>query len=415
MPRALVVADDLTGATDTAHAFATRGYETAVQVDPNRTAPESTVLAVNTDSRYVDPETAAGRVRRAIAGSDARLVYKKVDSTLRGNVEREVDAAIEAGGFDLALVAPAAPAVGRLTACGAHLVDGRLLSETEYADDPNPPPSARPAALFEGATRPVERIGIEVVASGPEPVRETLAAVRTGAVVTCDATHDRHLAALGRAGRELDRSVLYVGSSGLAEHVALPVDPGTPRPTATGDGGALGIVGSVSETSLAQIAALPAEWVLAIDPEALLSDPERAGREAGRRATARLATGEHAVVTAAPDRETVGRTLELGRERGLTGKAIRTRVATALAGAARPAVAEAAGLFVTGGDVAMAAFDRLGVRALSLSGADIEAGIPIGRIDGGPADGVAVVTKAGGFGGEVTVINCLRTLGEDHE
>lgn len=66
MPRALVVADDLTGAIDTAHAFAARGYRTRVQVNPGRAPPDSTVLALNTDSRYADPETAAERVRRAI-------------------------------------------------------------------------------------------------------------------------------------------------------------------------------------------------------------------------------------------------------------------------------------------------------------------------------------------------------------
>ena len=63
----------------------------------------------------------------------------------------------------------------------------------------------------------------------------------------------------------------------------------------------------------------------------------------------------------------------------------------------------------------MAVFDRLNVRALSLSGAEIEAGIPVSRLDGGPADGVPVVTKAGGFGREETVINCLDFFGGDNE
>lgn len=411
MPRALVVADDLTGATDTAHAFAKRGYRTTVRVDPDSDL-DATVLAANTDSRYVDPEIAAGRVRQAVE-TTAPVVYEKVDSTLRGNVASEVDAAME--GFDCGLFAPAAPAVGRLTACSHHLVDGRLLTDTEYADDPSPPTSARLPALFEGLDRPVRHLGIGTVAAGTDAVRGALADVPEGALIACDATHERHLAAIARAGRESDRRALFVGSSGLAEHVAVPGEPDREPGFEHAAGGALGVVGSVSERSLEQLAALPGEWVIAISPEELLSDPEDAGREAGRRAAERLAAGEHAVVTAAPDREAVERTLEIGREQGLDGEAIRERVATALASAARAAVGEAAGLFVTGGDVAMAAFDALGVQALSLSGVEVEAGIPVSRLDGGVADGTPVVTKAGGFGERETAVNCLRALGGDHE
>ncbi|MFC6903820.1 four-carbon acid sugar kinase family protein [Halalkalicoccus tibetensis] len=412
MPRALVVADDLTGATDTAHAFAKRGYGTTVRVDPD-SEPNASVLAVNTDSRYADPETAAERVRRVVRGTDAPVVYKKVDSTLRGNVASEVDAAMER--FDRGLFAPAAPAVGRLTACSHHLVDGCLLTDTEYANDPNPPASARLPALFEGLDRPVRHLGIGAVAAGPDAVRGVLDDVPPGSVIACDATHERHLVAIARAGRESDRRPLYAGSSGLAEHVAVPGEPDRKPGFEYAAGGALGVVGSVSERSLEQLAALPEEWVIAIGPEELLSDPEGAGREAGRRTADRLAAGEHAVVTAAPDREAVERTLELGHERGLDGEAIRERVTAALASAARAGCGEAAGLFVTGGDIAMAAFDALGVRALSLSGVEVEAGIPVSRLDGGCADGLPVVTKAGGFGSDATVINCLRALGGDHE
>ncbi|MEM4780828.1 MAG: four-carbon acid sugar kinase family protein [Halalkalicoccus sp.] len=415
MPRVLVVADDLTGATDTAHAFARRGYETAVGIGPESDPPDATVLAANTDSRYADADAAKPRVRRAISGTAAEVVYGKVDSTLRGNVAAEVHGAMDCG-FDRGLVAPAAPAVGRLTACGHHLVDGRPLSDTEYAEDPNGPTSARLPALFDGQGRPARHLGIETVAAVPEAVSEALADVPEGAVVTCDAVHDRHLEAVARAGREIDGRTLFVGSSGLAGHIMVPGEPDREPQSVTNDGGALGIVGSVSERSLEQLAALPEMWVIALDPAELLRNPEDGGRRAGRRAAERLAAGEHAVVTAAPDREAVERTLERGRERGLDGEEIRERVTRALSSGARAALAgEPAGLFVTGGDVAMAVFGALDAEWLSLSGEEIEAGIPASRLRGGPADGTPVVTKAGGFGREETVINCLRFLGGDDE
>lgn len=413
MPRTLVVADDLTGATDTAHAFAARGYRTRVRIDPESEPPDTTVLAVNTDSRYADGDTAAERVRAAI-DPDA-LVYRKVDSTLRGNVVSEIDAAMDATNAALAVVAPAAPAVGRVTAGGYHLVDGRLLTDTEYADDPKGPTTAHLPTLLADCEHPVVSLGIETVAAGCGSIREALADAPDRALVVPNAIHPRHLTATAQAGASLNERVLYVGSAGLAEGVALTGDPnatpGGPATASAGGDGSLGIVGSTSETTLEGLAAVPDEWVIALDPGVLVDDPERAGREAGERATQRLAGGEPAVVTAAPDRGAVERTLAAGREHDLSGAEIRERAARALAEAASEAADPAGGLFVTGGDTAMAVFGALDAEALALAGEAVESGIPVGRIEGGPADGMAVVTKAGGFGGPETVVNCLRYLG----
>lgn len=98
MPRTLVVADDLTGAIDTAHAFAARGYRTRVQVDPGRAPPDSTVLALNTDSRYADSETtgiaepAELRVARieSTMEPDELLVSEPVARKLDGRADVEV-------------------------------------------------------------------------------------------------------------------------------------------------------------------------------------------------------------------------------------------------------------------------------------------------------------------------------------
>ena len=420
MPRVLVVADDLTGATDTGHAFATRDEATRVAVRPDSAVVESTVRVANTDSRYVDPRTAAERVTRAVDGFDG-LVYDKVDSTLRGNVVAEADAVMDATDARFGVVAPAAPELGRVTAGGQHLVDGRLLTDTEYADDANGPTTAHLPTLFSEATYPVVHLDVGTVADGAAAVAEAFAAVEPDrAFVVCDVTHQRHLATIARAGASLDDRVVYVGSTGLAEAVAVPDGPDElvhepPATDATTSGGALGVVGSVSETTLQQLAALPDDQVLSFDSETLLADPERAGLRMGERAIERLANGESTVVTAAPDRSTVERTLAVGHKADLTESEVRDRVTCALAESGHRAVGAASGLFVTGGDVAMAVFDALAAAELVLSGEVVEAGIPRSRIAGGPADGLPVITKAGGFGSPPTVINCLESLGGDDD
>jgi uncharacterized protein YgbK (DUF1537 family) len=67
------------------------------------------------------------------------------------------------------------------------------------------------------------------------------------------------------------------------------------------------------------------------------------------------------------------------------------------------------GLVVTGGDTAMAILQSLDCRALWLQG-EIEPGIPWGQLLTGSQPGLAVVTKAGGFGSDQSLYNALSHL-----
>ena len=89
--RLVVVADDLTGAADSA-ALLTRLGRTSVLLDADSEWPEDDVLAVDTDSRHRDPVLAAARAAEATrrARRLGAQVVKKVDSTLRGHVAAEL-------------------------------------------------------------------------------------------------------------------------------------------------------------------------------------------------------------------------------------------------------------------------------------------------------------------------------------
>ncbi|HET6637086.1 MAG TPA: four-carbon acid sugar kinase family protein, partial [Streptomyces sp.] len=122
---ALVVADDLTGAADTAVAFAAAGLPTQVAFAGTQGAHRGqahrapAVLALDTDSRRRTARDAAAAVTAALrAAPPARLRMKKVDSTLRGNIGVETTAALDALGCGLALCAPAFPEAGRQTRDG---------------------------------------------------------------------------------------------------------------------------------------------------------------------------------------------------------------------------------------------------------------------------------------------------------
>jgi uncharacterized protein YgbK (DUF1537 family) len=82
---------------------------------------------------------------------------------------------------------------------------------------------------------------------------------------------------------------------------------------------------------------------------------------------------------------------------------------TALATAAATVVdaGAATDLLLSGGAVARAVLDALGAEAVALAGRALDPGVPVGRVVGGDADGLAVVTKAGGFGAPGGIANWL--------
>lgn len=145
----VIQADDLTGAADTAIGFAGAGLPTLVL--PWRgavpaTPPEAVVLAFDTASRDLDAATAAdraGRVARWFAGhcGERAWLYKKLDSTLRGNAAAELSAvehALCAAGRcpPAVVVAPAFPALGRTTVDGRQCWDGEGVDVARLLGDP---------------------------------------------------------------------------------------------------------------------------------------------------------------------------------------------------------------------------------------------------------------------------------------
>src|ERR671920_1591119 len=85
-----IIADDLTGAADTGVQFVHAGYRTAVFFRATEVLTDDLDAVVfDTDSRAMPAGFAARRVVDAThAARGARIVYKKLDSTLRGNIAR---------------------------------------------------------------------------------------------------------------------------------------------------------------------------------------------------------------------------------------------------------------------------------------------------------------------------------------
>jgi uncharacterized protein YgbK (DUF1537 family) len=219
-----ILADDLTSAADGAAPFVARGQRAMIG---RRRLPlvERTVLAIDSGSRSVSTPEAATRVASLTARLATRDVFfKTVDSTLRGNVNAELEASFKASDRKMLVFAPAFPAAGRTTVRGVQLVDGIPVSETIYGRDPVHP--ARHSRL------------IDLVPSS------------IGSVVILDAATQEELDAQIEALPEPE-SILWVGSPGMAAALAKRLAPaGRPcGPTAGAGGDVLVAIGSANPRS----------------------------------------------------------------------------------------------------------------------------------------------------------------------
>jgi len=135
----LAIADDLTGALETGAKFASCGLAVRVTVELSVSAvPDVQVLVINTESRHL-PAMEAARIIHEAAVSASRfspwLIYKKTDSTLRGNIRSEFHALQQVFSDRALIYAPAYPEMGRTVKDGRLLLWGTPVHETAFAAD----------------------------------------------------------------------------------------------------------------------------------------------------------------------------------------------------------------------------------------------------------------------------------------
>lgn len=397
----LILADDLTGACDCAVAFASVGRRASVICD--EAIPVSGTVALDIDSRRLGPVAAAGAVRAALrgAGQRRRHLFKKIDSTLRGQPVAEIVAAIQhrqaAGQGAMVLLAPAFPATGRTLEEGKVRLRGRPLEESPLWIRDHSYPTADLAVVLRAEGLRVLPLSLTAVRDAPEALQARMRdALLAGIeVVLCDAVTAADLGRIAMAGLPLGDAIVWAGSGGLALALAelLPAACRATVQVIRPPGGTLFVVGSIAEASRAAAAALAADaGVRAIAlPAHLLRQP--APSSIGVEIAETLRAGSDVLVTIAQEDAA-----DLSE-----GKAIATGLARLLA----PSAPALGALFATGGETARCLLRAFGVSGIRLMG-EIEPGLPWGIMEG--ALQCPIATKAGGFGDADTLRRCLDHL-----
>jgi len=212
-----IIADDLTGAADAVAPFAKRGYRAEVRFFQRgmKNHCETDALAIDTGSRDSPMKDTLRdltfrRAARAVAACQPDIVFKKIDSTLRGHLRMELDAIRFVLPERLPVICPAFPANGRIIRNGELWVYGELQNRSVRAafgyEDGNAAQNVSLAELRQGV--------------GSLSVRLNEARNSGAACVFCDAETDVDLNILAQALLQQPADYLPVGSAGLSSAFA---------------------------------------------------------------------------------------------------------------------------------------------------------------------------------------------------
>ncbi len=230
-----IIADDLTGANDTALQFFLKGASTEILLgfeEELKNHVNVGAWAISTESRNIDKNDAANLVYKTALALKNKLnveyFYKKVDSTLRGNLAYEIFATLEATGSDAAVLAPAFIQEGRITIGGYQLVKGVPIERTDAARDPSSPiyesniVDILQKQVGDSAKSKIGSIELNTIAKGAGPIVQKLAELiddgKKIIVLDCVSTTDFEQIVL--ALEKSSYNILPCGSAGLAQALA---------------------------------------------------------------------------------------------------------------------------------------------------------------------------------------------------
>lgn len=228
-----IIADDLTGANDTALQFHLAGAKTQIILSSpgEYFKPDKDVQAwaIPTESRNIAPELAYEKVKEVTTFMREKLniesFYKKIDSTLRGNIAVETLGMLQILEMDTAIILPAFPNEGRITIGGYQLLKGVPIEKTEMASDPHSPiyeshiPTILQKQIGDEHADLIGSIELKTVLKGAGPILNTLnELIKNGKkLIVVDAVSITDIEQVILALDKCTYKVLPCGSAGAAQ------------------------------------------------------------------------------------------------------------------------------------------------------------------------------------------------------
>lgn len=398
-----IVADDLTGANDSAIQFTKNGFATYVAITANdldqNQISDYGAVAINTDTRALPPAGAFAAVHQLVKEQRAAFpdadYYKKIDSLFRGNPVQEIEAVMDAGAFHLAYVVPAFPEGNRSMKHGKIVNLGQTIDVADLFD--------------KESIKKIGHVAIEEVREGKEHLLAFVEELKCKGcqIILFDGESNADLETVHSVFEEAKQDVLLCGSAGIASYIKNQSDQSQPiQSPDVREGMLLYAIGSRSQVTAKQVSQLMKERS---DISVAILNAEEIKQGDAAKEVARVLDElfqedlkEECLLVLDSLFEESAFDLKVTAEMESAAKKIMKAIGDiAVQINAKKPISK---IIATGGDTALEICKTFGASGIILK-QEILPGIPYGEIVGGGLDGAVIATKSGGFGEEQALID----------
>lgn len=453
----VILADDLTGAMDAGVQLSRCGKKVNVKIIDNNNdnnvenrvetgisqrvyanKKADNIVVLDTESRNVPPEDAYTTLLvllKASKNSGEEIIYKKIDSSLRGNIGKELEAIVHSEISDMVVLVPALPQNGRTTVGGYHYLHGRPIGESDLAKDPFAPvrSSFIPEVVSFQTNMTTGLINIKEVRQGKEHIFCIFESLfRKGIkIVVADAETMEDLEIIAEAIKECKLKILPCGSAGLLS--LLRISDKHEKEIYNRQNIVQEIEKEIVKENIHKCAQEMGQTNKAAPLLVICGSPAKASKEQVQAAYEKgtemlrlldfvgnvdslkekackvLASGRDLIIDGSGEGKNELTVHYKGDLESLNSES--RKIQDALSSITEKVIHSVplSGIMIIGGDTAAAIFLKLGASSIKISG-EIEQLVPWGVLIGGRAEGLKLVTKAGGFGSKNVILNTVAYL-----
>ncbi|MHC5249373.1 four-carbon acid sugar kinase family protein [Enterococcus sp. LJL120] len=432
-----IIADDLTGATTVGVLLARSGITTAAYFSPTEmvdTADQEAIV-LSSNSRHMKPADAQAAIAEAIEAlkiEGATYFSKRIDTTLRGGIGYEIDEMLAHLPEDtVGIMVPAMPQSNRILVGGYSVIDGTALQKTDVAQDVLTPIKEThvPTMIDKQTQHRTGQLGLSSLLAGKEAVKAALSHQKSlGAkIIICDAISLDEIELIAECVHELAWSVLAIDPGPFTQKLAIQrgfgseAEPESSEAVAAiMDGKVIVVAGSATAVTKQQINLLcenESVSKVSVAPLAIALDNaegEAAKLEAIEAVGHALSDNQSNVIVL--ETAVSGPRLDLadvesnqGMAKGQAARNINAALSEIVKTALEQTQQPIKGIYMTGGDTMVSTLKTLGASGIAL----VDYVIPqtdLGRIIGGPYDGVVTIGKGGLTGKEDTAIVAVKRI-----
>lgn len=422
-----IIADDLSGANDTGVQFTKKGYRVKVLIFSNQPSidipKDIDVIVIDTETREVNSAIAQTKIRHILENitiDSHDFSYKKIDSTLRGNIGQEIETMMSVIKKDICLITPSFPPQGRFTINHTLVIDPDIIPKKQDWTKGYKVKKCKDifSLLQEQTSLSIGMIHLDDIRKGQAFICTKIKKLsqRGKKIIIADAVIEQDLKKILQSGIHFGPSLLFSGSAGLAAHFPVNESIETDSNDLLNEENYpfLIVAGSRNPVMKEQIRYLKkrlkiTELIIRLEP--LFSEKEKSIDLYASQCINAIQNGQNVLIyTDSNHNENRMVNKKIMLKYQLSFRELEVAIKRALGKITQDIAMKVPvnTLILTGGDVALGVCEAMGIDELNIS-KELLPGIPLtkSRYQG---RNLNIITKAGGFGKKKTLYDIVKKL-----